>query len=192
MNEESALMRVRISLGLAVLAVAGLAGCSDVDRVVEPLHLRSDVKMTPAEARADLDKRESDLTAILGGDWDNQDNLIASSCGDNDEGLYYYGGRNRTEPVTDPDAAAATVEKWWKDRGYSVEIHKYGHEYVLGGDAKNGLAITLHLDTDRTWLETDGSCVPGDWKKASDDDIAHKRNQISRTPTPAPTPSDRR
>lgn len=94
--------------------------------------------------------------------------------------------------MTDPDAAAATVEKWWKGRGYSVEIRKYGHEYVLGGDAKNGLAITLHLDAGRTWLQTEGSCVPGDWKKASDDDIAHRRNEIVRTPTPAPTLTDKR
>jgi len=116
-------MRLRLSIGLAVPTVVGLAGCSDVDRVIEPLRVRQDVRMTPAEARADLDKQERDFTAIL------------------------------------------------------------------GGDAKNGLAITLHLDAGRTWLQTEGSCVPGDWKKASDDDIAHKRNQITRTPSLPPHPA---
>lgn len=186
-SEDGVLMRVRLTLGLAALVVTLLAGCSDVDRVVEPLHLRSDVKMTPAEARADLDKRESDLTILLGGMWDNQDNLIASSCGDNDEGLYYYGGRNRTEPIADRAATAKSTAAWWKSRGVAVSSAKYGETYILKGEAKNGTTTFLHFDADRTWLETEGACVPGDWEKARDDDIAHRRNDIVRTSTPAPT-----
>lgn len=184
------LMRVRIGLGLAVLAAAGLAGCSDVDRVVQPLHFRSDVTMTPAQARADLDRKESDLTAVLGGMWANRDNYIATGCGSGDKGYYYHGGRTRSEAVADPAAASDLVAEWWTKSGYKVARATYGRSHVLTGEAENGTTIYLNFDEDRTWFKTDGPCLPGDWDKIGDDDLAHQRNDIVRTPTPAPTPTE--
>lgn len=77
---------------------------------------------------------------------------------------------------------------WLKDNGYTVSHAKYGEKYVVEGLASNGTSIILNLDVNRTWVDIKGPCLRGDWKKISnDDDAAAKRNDIVRTPTPAPT-----
>lgn len=177
-------MRVPQTGALGLIMVILLSGCSTVGIVPEQ-QLRFDVRLTPAEARADVARRADDVQSLLGGDWLNQDNFIASGCSD-DRGYYYYGGRNRSEPVDDRQRAAEVVSSWWKKHGYTVSRADYGETVVLGGDAENGLEMTLHLQEDRTWLHTDGPCLVGDWKAISDDDLAHDRNDFPRTPSPSP------
>lgn len=172
---------------IVVLASLLLTGCSHVYTEIEPLEFRPDVKLTPAQARADLARRQDQVQELLGGLWMNMDNFIATSCGDH-QGFYYYGGRNRDTPVTDRAEMATKVTTWWKEHGYTVSFAKYGDEYTLGGDAENGTSIVLFLDSDRTWMSTDGPCVPGDGAKIGEEDFAKKRNTFNRTPTPWPTP----
>jgi len=142
--------------------------------------------MTPAEARTDMAAREDDLTATLGGMWDNQDNYMADACGDNDEGFFYDGGRNRSDPIADRPGTSEKIAVWLKDNGYTVSHTKYGEKYVVEGLASNGTSIILNLDVNRTWVDIKGPCLRGGWRGISDDDAAAKRNDIVRTPTPAP------
>jgi len=178
-------MRVRIGLGLAVLAAAGLAGCSDVDRVIDPLELRTDVKMTPAQARADLAKRSDDLQTVIGGEWENRDNDLASGCAD-DKGFYYYGQRSRLEPVTDIATAADHVETWWKKQGYTVKHQVFRNDHLLHGVAPNGMTIDLNLQDGQTYFSTDGTCLPGDWAAIRHADGERIRRDMKNTPTPTP------
>ncbi|MFF2050223.1 hypothetical protein ACFVU2_01360 [Leifsonia sp. NPDC058194] len=170
----------------AAAAVMLLMGCTSMG-IVPSQSLRFDVKLTPAEARADLADRSDDVQSLLGGEWSNQDNFIASGCSD-DRGFYYYGGRVRTEPVEDRRGAAERVVDWWKEQGYAVSRADWGETVVLGGMAENGMDITLHLGEERTWFDADGPCLVGDWMAISDDDLANDRNDFPREPIPTATP----
>ncbi|MFJ3489674.1 hypothetical protein [Leifsonia aquatica] len=177
-------MRTRTALSLGAATVFLLSGCGTVG-IVPSQELRFDVRLTPAEARADLTRRSNDVQSVLGGDWQNEDNFIATGCSEG-RGFYYYGGRIRTEPVVDREESAERISQWWEDNGYSVSRADYGETVVLGSDADNGMEITLHFDEARTWFQTDGPCLVGDWKAISDDDFVNHRNNFSRTPSPSP------
>ncbi|MFF2050222.1 hypothetical protein ACFVU2_01355 [Leifsonia sp. NPDC058194] len=169
----------RVSILVLLLgATAPLLGCSTVGIVPEQ-SLRFDVTLTPAEARADLANRSDELQSVLGGEWSNEDNYMADACSDR-QGYHYFGGRNRLEPVDDRQGAAKRVTEWWKERGYAVSRADWGETVMLGGIAENGMDITLHLQEKRTWFQTDGPCLVGDWKAISDDDFANKRNDFPR------------
>src|SRR5690242_9249890 len=72
-------MRTGTSATLGALLVL-LTGCSALDSVIPPIDIRTDVKMTPAEARLDLARRSDDVQKLIGGVWENHDNFIASAC----------------------------------------------------------------------------------------------------------------
>jgi hypothetical protein len=175
------------TIGSACLTIL-LSGCSFTDRLVEPLELRRDVKMTPAEARDDLARQGDDLEGVLGGQWENQDNFLASGCADG-KGFYYYGGRVRLEPISDMAVAAEQVAAWWEQRGYTVKHQVFRKDHLLRGVAPNGLTVDLNLADGRTYFSTDGTCLPGDWAAILREDGRNHRNDIVRTPTPSPTPS---
>ena len=99
---------------------------------------------------------------------------------------HYDGGRNRSDPIADPPSTSEKIAVWLKDNGYTVSHAKYGEKYVVEGLASTGTSIILNLDVNRTWVDIKGPCLRGDWKKISDDDAAAQRNDIVRTPTPAP------
>lgn len=179
----------RRGLAGALIATVSIAliACSALDSIVPPSDVRTDVKMTPAEARADLAKRSDDLQALIGGVWENHDNFIASGCGRDDRGFYYYGGRARLETVPDIPGTAAGIESWWTEEGYSVTHQVFREDHLLHGVAPNGTVIDVSLGDRRTYFSVDGPCILGDWKRASDDDLAHHRNDFPREPAASPT-----
>lgn len=166
-----------------------LTGCSALDSVVPPIDIRADVKMTPAEARSDLAQRSDDLQELIGGLWENHDNFIASGCGRDDRGFYYYGSRARLETVTDIPGTAGRIEAWWKGEGYAVTHQVFLNDHLLHGVAPNGMVIDVSLGEDRTYFSTDGPCLLGDWYKISLEDGRNHRNDFPRTPTPTPAPA---
>lgn len=176
-------------MGGATLFLLALTSCSAVDSVIAPHGVRTDITMTPAEARVDLATRSDALAELLGGQWENHDNFIAAGCGRDEEGFYYYGSRRRSEPVDDPAVAAARVESWWREHGYTVEHTQFRDDHLLRGTSPTGMTINLTLSAGHTDFSTDGTCILGDWTKVSDDDLAHHRNDFPRTPTPTPAPA---
>lgn len=181
-------MKVRVAGG-ATLLVLALTGCSALDSVIAPQGIRTDVTMTPAEARADLATRSDALVELLGGQWENHDNFIAAGCGEDEKGFYYYGSRRRSVPIPDPAAVAAQVESWWLERGYTVEHAQFRDDHLLEGVSPTGLTINLTLSSRHTDFSTDGPCILGDWYEISLEDGRNHRNDFPRTPTPTPVPA---
>jgi hypothetical protein len=181
-------VRRRSTAAIGVVLLLLLAGCSPTDSLVPPLELRSDVKMTPAEARADLARHSDDLEEILGGRWEHHDNSLASGCAD-DKGFYYFGARVRQDAVTDTATAAGQVMSWWKKRGYTVTHHVYQNDHLLHGVAPNGMTIDLSLGDGYTDFAADGPCIPGDWAAIRLDDGDRVRKEMRKTSAPTPTPT---
>ncbi|MFF2050221.1 hypothetical protein ACFVU2_01350 [Leifsonia sp. NPDC058194] len=165
-----------------------LAGCNDAG-IVPSQHLRFDVKLTPAQARADMVTRSDDIEAFLGGEWQNQDNLIATAC-DRRRGYYYHGVRNRHEAVKDQASAATRLEKHWRAQGYETTRQRFRDDYLLRAVAPNGTVINISLGDGYTDFQTDGPCLAGDWVAISDDDFANHRNDFPRNPMPTPAPTE--
>ncbi|MCS4276684.1 hypothetical protein M2390_001878 [Mycetocola sp. BIGb0189] len=142
----------------------------------------------PVKVKTDLWRELDAVQELAGGEWTNQDSLIANRC-TGGGAFFYTGTRVMKERLPDPAAFADAVAKLWAERGFEVtRTHYFEDDVDVFADLADGGTLELKNDNDEETFFVSGTtgCYPGDSQKIGEQDMKElEEKESSSSPSPS-------